>query len=119
MTPNHDFQNTRFFRMLGFARRAGRLAFGASLTLDAVRHKRAHLVVLSAHASEGTKKQIRNKCAFYKVPLCTVNTPPEELASFLGKDASVVSVAVLDAQFASELLKSSGKEGSEQSEHGI
>ncbi len=119
MTPNHDFQNTRFFRMLGFARRAGRLAFGAALTLDAVRHGRARLVILSAHASAGTKKQICNKCTFYNVPLCTVNTPPEELASFLGKDASVVSVAVLDERFASEILKSSGKEGSEQSERGI
>lgn len=96
--------------MLGFARRAGCVAMGTAATLDAVRHGRAALVILSEGASAASAKQVKSKCAFYGVTVLEVSLSPDLLAHTVGKDAPVVTLAVLDSHFASELLKSSGKE---------
>ena len=109
----------RFFRMLGLATRAGKVAKGTPLSLDAVRHRKARLVILSAYASEGTKKKITSKCAFYSVPLVIVCITPERLSHTVGKEKPLVALAVTDERFATEILQSSGKDASEQSEGGM
>ncbi len=119
MTTSNDTPDVRFFRMLGFAKRAGKLSIGTNLALESVRRKRALLVILSSGASNGTKKQVTSKCDFYKIPLITVHASPDMLAHTVGHSAPVATCAVLDARFAVELQKSSGKEVSESSEHGM
>ena len=109
----------RFFRMLGLAMRAGRVARGTPLALDAVRHGKAHLVLLSNEASNATKKQVTSKCAFYGVPLATVCVSPDKLAHTVGKESPLVALAVTDERFATEIFQSSGKDTSEQSEDGM
>ena len=109
----------RFFRMLGLAMRAGRVARGTPLALDAVRHGKAHLVLLSNEASDATKKQVTSKCAFYGVPLATVCVSPDKLAHTVGQESPLVALAVTDERFATEIFQSSGKDTSEQSEDGM
>ena len=125
MTQTPEQKNDRFFRMLGLARRAGKLAIGTPLTLDALHRRRAFLLLVSEGASASTRKKMETQSAYYHVPLFALNISPEELARLLGKQAPVVSVAVTDEHFATELTKSSGKEASEMrtaradSEHGV
>ena len=109
----------RFFRMLGLARRAGKLALGTPLSLQALHKRRARLLIVCDEASASTKKKMHTQASFYHVPLVLVKIPTEHFSHLLGKQAPVVSVAVTDDNFAAELLKSSGKEDSEQSEYGV
>lgn len=109
----------RFFRMLGLARRAGKVTLGTPLSLQALHKRRARLLIVCDEASEATKKKMHTQALYYRVPLVLVNVPQEQFAHLLGKQAPVVSAAVTDDSFAAELLKSSGKEDSEHSEHGI
>ena len=111
--------------MLGLARRAGKLTIGTPLTLQGLHKGSVRLLIVSSLASSATQKKMETQSAYYRIPLLTVEIPPEELARLLGKQAPVVSVGVTDDRFAAELTKSSGKEDSESdidsvlSEHGV
>lgn len=118
MQTNNE-PTVRFFRMLGLAMRAGKVARGTPFALDAVRHGKARLVILSDGASDATKKQVTSKCAFYGVPLAVVCVSPDKLAHTVGKEAPLVALAVTDERFATEIFQSSGKDTSEQSEDGM
>lgn len=56
-------------QLLGLARRAGKLSIGASDSLPAISGKRAYLVFLASDAGDNTSKKVRDKCAFYNVPV--------------------------------------------------
>lgn len=109
----------RFFRLLGLARRAGKVVFGTPLALQSLHKGRARLLIVCDEASENTKKKMHTQAQFYRVPLILLKIPQEQFAHLLGKHSPVVSVAVTDDGFAIELLKSSGKEDSDNSEHGV
>ena len=109
----------RFFRMLGLARRAGKVTLGTPLSLQELHRRRARLLIVCDEASDATKKKMHTQSLYYRVPLVLVKMPQERFAQLLGKQAPVVSAAVTDENFAAELLKSSGKEDSEHSEHGV
>ena len=105
--------------MLGLARRAGKVVFGTPLALQALHKGRARLLIVCEEASAQTKKKMHTQAEFYHVPLIVVRITQAEFSHLLGKQAPVVSVAVTDDGFTTELLKSSGKEDSENSEHGV
>ncbi|ALS27591.1 ribosomal L7Ae/L30e/S12e/Gadd45 family protein [Paenibacillus cisolokensis] len=83
---------------LGMAMRAGKLATGDDTVLRAVRQGNARLVIVSADASDNTKKKFRDKCEFYGVPIAEAFSR-FELGQAVGKGERVV-VAVLDEGFA-------------------
>ena len=56
-------------RMLGLARRAGKLILGSDASADAVRGGKAYLAIMASDASDRTKKLIKNKCTSFHVPL--------------------------------------------------
>ena len=95
--------NFKFLRLLGMARRAGRLESGSFLTERAVRAGKAALVVIAEDASENTRKDLENLCHYYKVPFY-IKFSKAELGSALGEEERVSS-AVTDAGFAAELKK--------------
>ena len=105
--------------MLGLARRAGKVVLGTPLSLQALHKGRARLLIVCEEASAQTKKKMHTQAEFYRVPLIVLPLPTAEFSHLLGKQAPVVSVAVTDDGFAAELLKSSGKEDSDNSEHGV
>ena len=55
--------------LLGLAMKAGKVASGGFLTEKAVKSGHASLVIVSTTASENTKKQFRNMCTYYEIPL--------------------------------------------------
>lgn len=54
--------------LLGLTCRAGQMILGGDLALRAVRADQAMMVLLDVNASEGTKKKLRDACAFRQLP---------------------------------------------------
>ena len=55
--------------LLGLSCRAGQITLGAEMALKEIKSDAAGLVLLDAGASEGTRKKIRDACAYRQVPL--------------------------------------------------
>ena len=77
-------------------RKAGAVTAGVGAALDAVRRTggRPAAVVLASDASDRTKKQLRDKCAFYGVDLFEIPAPSDELGRFLGKGSLCAAAAI-------------------------
>jgi len=89
--------------LLGLAMKSGNVVSGEYQVLDAVRKKKAKLVLVSEDASDNTKKLFSDKCAFYKVPVELYGTK-EDLGRAIGKDLRS-SLAVCEDGFASAIKK--------------
>ena len=91
------------YGMIGMAMKAGKLVSGEFATEKAVKSHQAFLVIVSAEASENTKKMFRNMCSFYHVPMY-LYAPKETLGHAIGKEYRA-SLAVLDEGFAANLIE--------------
>ena len=89
----------RLASMIGMCRRANRLGCGAEAVQGALKTGRACLVLLASDPSDRTRKQVSDKCSFYRVPLLTLSLTKEELGRACGLD-ELSSCAVMDPQFA-------------------
>lgn len=87
---------------LGLARKAGKLSPGGFMTEKTVKGFRARLVLVSEEASENTKKDIRNMCEYYKVPMYVFGDR-DSLGRAIGKD-SCTSLALTDEGFAGQII---------------
>lgn len=102
--------NRRILGMLGFAMRAGKLIIGTELICRAMPNmgkNSVKLVVISAYASEATKKKLSCKCEFYKIPSVQIDIKTEELGSLLGKTYAPACIGITDVGFAREIEKAS------------
>ena len=93
----------RVYSLLGLATKAGKVESGGFLTEEAIRRGTAKLVILSSDARKNTEKTIRDKCAFYHVPLYVYGTG-EALGHAIGKELRSCA-AVTDAGFAEKVSK--------------
>lgn len=100
MLLNRDAAN-----LLGLMMRAGVLASGSQV-LPAVRQKQAVLVLLATDSSQGTQKQITDKCNFYHVE-CLMVEDSDRLSAAIGK-RNRKSIAILDAGLAKKLKEKLG-----------
>ncbi len=94
--------NDKFYRMLGLAVKSGNALFGEGATKDSLKGK-AQLVVVSADASDNTKKKFKNGCSFYSVPYIEYSDR-YSLGKATGKDFAVV-ISITDKGFADSLIK--------------
>ncbi|MBR6918299.1 MAG: ribosomal L7Ae/L30e/S12e/Gadd45 family protein [Clostridia bacterium] len=95
---------------IGLARRGGMVAIGSESVMSEIRRPGASgrcAVVLSLDASERTKKQITDKCAYYNVPLIASKVTGDELSRAVGKSMTVSAVALTDKGLASAVIKAS------------
>lgn len=97
------YHKQKFLNGLGLAQRARKLVYGDEL-LPAITSSKVGLVILSTDASERTKKQYRDKCAFYKVNLIEFCTR-EELSMAIGM-YNRVAVGIEDRGFIKMILNS-------------
>ena len=95
----------KFSGMLGLAMRAGRLIIGTEQVCLALAKGRVRLCIVSASASDGTKKKLRTKCEFYGVEMITPDIEIGELGRVLGKTYAPACVGVADENFAAALLR--------------
>ncbi len=72
--------------LLGLCQRAGQLITGEELVLGEVRKQTVKLVLLASDASSNTEKKIKDKCGYYKIPVC-VTSDRYALGQAIGKEA--------------------------------
>lgn len=87
--------------LLGIAFKAGKLVHGTDLTLSAVRQNKVKLLILASDASENTKKQVRDKAAFYQVEVMDI-FPSDALSKAIGKRNRMV-LGILDKGIADSI----------------
>lgn len=95
---------TKLLSLLGLAKKAGRLSVGTENTIESVRKGKSVLVVASERASEGTKKLINDKTAYYKTEAVFIPVDTEAFGKAFGKTATAC-VSVNDQGFASAVKK--------------
>ena len=87
-------QRNKVLAYLGLATRAGKSVSGEFSVEKSVRQHMAKLVIVSEDASENSKKNFRNICTYYGVPLYFLGSR-EELGLACGKEVRV-SAAIED-----------------------
>ncbi len=94
----------RVLSNLGLCTRARKLVSGEGVVLDAITHKKAKLVLISADCEKNTFKKLSNKCDYYNVEYLQLDYNKYELGNAIGKDFRVC-VAILDDGFKGMILK--------------
>ena len=93
----------KIFSLLGIAMKGGKVVSGEYQTLEAVKKKKALLVLVSEDASDNTRKLFFDKCAFYNVPVEQYGNK-EDLGRAIGKDLRS-SLAVCEVGLATAIKK--------------
>ena len=96
-------QRNKILGYLGLATRAGKVVSGEFSVEKSVRQHRAKLVIVSEEASENSRKNFRDLCTYYKIPLYFFGSK-EELGAACGKELRV-SVAIEDEGLANAARK--------------
>lgn len=102
----------RILNLLGLATRARKIKSGEDQTYLSIRSGAAKLCFVASDAGPNTKKQMRNKCHFYKVILIE-DFDRNELSKAIG--ANRVCLAVIDTGFAKQLIKMRGENNDKNS----
>jgi ribosomal protein L7Ae-like RNA K-turn-binding protein len=89
-------------QMLGMAQRAGAVKSGGFMTENCIKDGSAFLVVVADDSSENTKKQFKNMCDHYNVPIRFYKNM-EELGHCIGKEFRA-SLAVTNEGLAARIL---------------
>ncbi len=103
MTQRDNVINTeqdRLCKMLGLAKKAGKLQCGTDVCCEAVRAKKAKLVLLSENAAPNTKKRVQNCCTYYHIACRVLPIDVDTLSHAVGASMSLAAVAVTDDGFA-------------------
>jgi len=87
----------KFASALGLAKKAGAVAAGVPLALDALRRKKAVAVIYAADVSEKTLKKLRTSCEFYNTVLVAAPLTMGEISSAIGTERLCGAAAVTDA----------------------
>lgn len=94
---------SKLLSYLGLAARGRNLVSGEFATDRAVKNGTAFLVIVAEDASDRTKKDMKDMCTFYEVPILFFSTK-DELGHALGKE-SRASVAITDEGLTNAILK--------------
>ena len=94
-------ENGKIYSLLGLIQKAGRLKSGEWAVEKSIGGLKSQLVLIATDASENSKKQYRDKCAFYEVPCYEFGTK-ESLGRAIGKDERS-ALSIEDEGFAATL----------------
>ena len=97
--------DSKFFNLLGLARRAGKIGWGHDAAADAIKYGKAHFCILTSDASERLKNEFRRDCSFGGRSITVFETEKtmDEMKSIIGVRAGVLTVN--DEGFAKSLEK--------------
>ena len=90
-------------QLLGLAQRAGGVKSGEFMTETTVKEGKSYLVIVATDASDNTKKQFRDMCAFRDVPYREY-ADKELLGHSIGKEFRA-SCSVTNESLADEIVK--------------
>lgn len=94
--------NEKSLKMLGMAKRAGKVSTGEFICTKSIKSGQAKLVIIAEDASENTKKSVTNSCKYYHVQYTEGGTMAE-LGKYTGSSERAV-VSVNDNNFAKAIL---------------
>lgn len=94
----------RVISMISIAAKGRNLVSGEFAVEKAVKCGKAYLVVVAEDASDNTKKQFRNMCEFYEVPMVVYGNK-DTLGHFIGTQMRA-NIAITDEGIANSILKS-------------
>ena len=94
----------RVISMISIAAKGRNLLSGEFAVEKAVKCGKAYLVVVAEDASDNTKKQFRNMCEFYEVPMVVYGNK-DTLGHFIGTQMRA-NIAITDEGIANSILKS-------------
>ncbi|RRD94007.1 50S ribosomal protein L7ae [Clostridiales bacterium COT073_COT-073] len=89
--------------LLSLCQKAGALVSGEFATMEAIKSKKAWLVLLAKDASENTKKQFKDKAGYRGIPVLEIGSR-QELGQAIGKGIRT-SAAVTNKDFAESIRK--------------
>lgn len=78
--------------LLGFARKAGKLAIGTEAVFESVNRKRARLVLIAADISQKSAKEIRFICDKNNIESVTLKIKIDDVTAAIGRRAGILSV---------------------------
>ncbi|MBQ7740452.1 MAG: ribosomal L7Ae/L30e/S12e/Gadd45 family protein [Eubacterium sp.] len=104
-------QNKKYLSLLGLSRRAGRLSMGHDTVLEAIKKRKAKLILFSSDISPRLISEIERASERYlkDVPAFKLEDTIEELYIALGYKAGVL--AVTDENFANGIIQEVNKYG--------
>ncbi len=91
--------------VIGLAARARGIVIGTNQVLEAVRNKKALLVLIAENVSENTLKTLTDKSSFYSATVESVDITTEELGKAVGH-SNTAAIAFTDANFVNAYRKS-------------
>lgn len=90
----------RIMSLIGLAYKANKITYGFK-AMEAIKSKKAYLVLLADDTANNTKKKVLDKCAFYQVPVKSVSSR-FNLSKAIGK-ANIVMIAIMEEGFAKSI----------------
>ena len=91
--------------VIGLAARARGIAIGTNNVLEAVRGRKAKLVLIASDVSENTKKSLFDKSKYYSVNAEQIDITAQELGRAVGH-SNTAAIAFTDANFIKAYEKS-------------
>lgn len=96
----------KLMSMIGFAKKAGKIASGEGISLENIKKNKAKLVVLANDASENTAKRILDKAKYRNIAVLRILNR-KEIGKAIGSEDRVV-ISITDKQFAESIKKIAG-----------
>lgn len=97
--------DSKFFNLLGLARRAGKLAWGHDTALFAIKDGKAYLCVMACDVSERLKKEFMRECTYNgrNIKIIELDKTMDEMKFIIGVRTGVMTIN--DEGFANSLKK--------------
>lgn len=84
--------NSKILTLLGFARKAGRLAVGTMACEQSVTRKKAHLVLIASDISDKSRKEIKFLCEKHGASVADASFTIDDMTQAIGTKAGIVAV---------------------------
>ena len=84
--------NDKLKALLGFARKAGKLAVGTAATEESIKRRKAKLVLIGADISEKSAKEIRFLCEKFGSHAATTKLGIDEITQSIGTRAGILAI---------------------------
>jgi len=94
--------DAKIYSLLGLSKKAGFAQGGEFLTEKAVKSFKSSLIIVAGDASDNTKKNFSDMCAFYKVPYYVFGTK-DDLGHAIGTEFRA-SVTINNAGMAKKII---------------
>ncbi len=91
--------------IIGLAARARGIAIGTNQVLEAIRGKKAKLVLIASNVSDNTRKSLLDKSSFYSAKAEEIDITSEELGRAVGH-SNTAAIAFTDINFVNAYKKS-------------